>query len=233
MPPTQGRRGRIVRGARPMPPRNREPGRGPDMDLETLVLPDCCRQGPRSCRLRGQRCEGHDRLRRRQRLRLVRAGRDIGSARAGRLKPPRCTSLPGCCRQGPRSCRLRGQRCDGRDRLRRRQRRRLVLAGRGTGSARAAAGRLKPPCCTSLPGCCRQGPRSCRLRGRPNSLPGCCTSLKTNIICSVFIGLAVMDPLSFSRRSEFTAPVCCSYLVVTFFQRTRAFVRGGLTEIGY
>ena len=44
----------------------------------------------------------------------MRAGRDIGSARAGRLKPPRCTSLPGCYRQGQRSFRLRGERCDGR-----------------------------------------------------------------------------------------------------------------------
>jgi len=59
-------------------------------------------------------------------LGLSRETLNSSNSRAGRLKPPRCTSLPGCCRQGPRSCRLRGEQRDDRDRLRRLQRRCLV-----------------------------------------------------------------------------------------------------------
>ena len=75
--------------------------------------------------------------------RLVLAGRGTGRLRrmSGAAQAASLHfSLPGCCRQGPSSCRLRGERRDDRDRLRRRQCRRLVLAGRGTGRLRRMSG---------------------------------------------------------------------------------------------
>ena len=69
----------------------------PWVPVSARAVSDAVASSAAGVRSRCKRRCGRDLPRRRQCLRLVLAGGGTGSAGAGRLKPPRCTSLLGCC----------------------------------------------------------------------------------------------------------------------------------------